>query len=299
MLLFPALPFTREIDPVYAPEREAARALGWRTGLLDDEALRSGDTAAALKALPSGDGGRLVYRGWMLEAPLYATLHAALLKRGYQPVTTPAQYAACHHLSQTLDILGDWTPQTTFIALGSGGEVDWAAVRVALDALGPHAAIVKDDVKSRKHEWLEACFIPDASQTEEAMQVVRTFVERQGAALTGGVALRRFETFRPIGTHQQSGMPLTEEYRVFMVSHQPAVVADYWETPNAAGSPLPLDELTRLAAAVPSPFFTMDVARLASGGWRVVELGDGQVAGRPEQVSAESLVQALQPLLQP
>jgi len=37
----------------------------------------------------------------------------------------------------------------------------------------------------------------------------------------------------------------------------------------------------------------VDVVRRADGGWRVVELGDGQVSDRPAAVSPEALVEML------
>ncbi|CAM3233775.1 ATP-grasp domain-containing protein [Deinococcus saxicola] len=296
MLLFPALPFTREIDPDYADERDAARELGLKSALLDDEALRNGDVNAALRGLPTGNQNRLLYRGWMLGEHDYSALTAGVMDRGYLPITSPDAYAACHFLSHTLDVLEDWTPETLFVPLLDGA-VDWAGVEAALESLGPRPLIVKDDVKSRKHEWLEACFIPDAGDTAQALRVIETFAGRQGDALTGGIALRVFESFRAIGTHPRSGMPLTEEYRLFFVNGQPALVTDYWDIAAPDTEPLPLDELTRLAVGIASPFFTMDVARLEDGGWRVVELGDAQMAGRPGQVSAEALMRAIFPLL--
>jgi len=58
-----------------------------------------------------------------------------------------------------------------------------------------------------------------------------------------------------------------------------------------------------LAGRVRSRFFTMDVARRAvDGEWLVVELGDGQVAGLPDDVDVGAFYRALferAPALQP
>lgn len=56
---------------------------------------------------------------------------------------------------------------------------------------------------------------------------------------------------------------------------------------------LPLEELRRVAARAPSRFFSMDVAFTESGGWIVVERGDGQVSGLPSPSLAEPFYQAL------
>ncbi|MDV6374688.1 ATP-grasp domain-containing protein [Deinococcus arenicola] len=217
--------------------------------------------------MPARNAEKLLYRGWMLGERDYSALSAGVTEQGYLPVTSSHAYAACHFLSRALDVLGEWTPETRFVLLLPDRAVNWEGVKTALAAFGPRPLIVKDDVKSRKHEWLDACFIPDAGDTAQALKVVETFAERQGDALTGGIALRAFETFRAIGTHPQSGMPLTEEYRLFFVAGQPALVTDYWDITNPDSEPLPLDELTGLAAKISSPFFTVDVARLQAGGW--------------------------------
>jgi hypothetical protein len=44
---------------------------------------------------------------------------------------------------------------------------------------------------------------------------------------------------------------------------------------------------------VQSRFFTMDVARRLDGAWMIIELGDGQVAGLPEQADAGAFYRAL------
>ncbi|MGE0711033.1 MAG: ATP-grasp domain-containing protein [Planctomycetota bacterium] len=51
--------------------------------------------------------------------------------------------------------------------------------------------------------------------------------------------------------------------------------------------------LLTIARGVKSRFFTMDVVRLQSGGWVVVELGDAQVAGLPDHADAFAFVRAL------
>ena len=42
-----------------------------------------------------------------------------------------------------------------------------------------------------------------------------------------------------------------------------------------------------------SPFFVVDVARRRSGGWIVVELGDGQVSGLPPHADLAAIFRAL------
>jgi hypothetical protein len=88
-------------------------------------------------------------------------------------------------------------------------------------------------------------------------------------------------------------MPLTREYRVFFLDGEPVLSSEYWEEGEYAGPTPPLDQLTSLARRIESRFFTMDVARQTGGDWRVVELGDGQVAGLPSRAEPRELYTAL------
>jgi hypothetical protein len=46
---------------------------------------------------------------------------------------------------------------------------------------------VQDYAKSRKHEWVEACFIPDLTETDAVGRVVERFVTTDMARREDGV----------------------------------------------------------------------------------------------------------------
>ncbi len=295
MLLFPAEPFAGRVpDEAYAAEVVEAERHDLPTSLLDFEALEGGDLQRALRWLPEAEvPGPAVYRGWMMRPASYGELHTALRERGWTLINTPEQYAFTHHLPRSYAVIADVTPRTIWVPADTTDAVDWAAVRTALASFGPHPVIVKDYVKSRKHEWSEACFIPDASDLGHALQVVETFLSRQGEQFQGGVVLRAFEPFTALTTHSRSGMPLTREYRLFVLDGQVVTSDAYWEEGTYPEEALPLAHFEEIAGRVNSRFFTMDIAQRADGAWRVVELGDGQVAGLPERADRSRLYAAL------
>ena len=149
----------------------------------------------------------------------------------------------------------------------------------ALAPFGDAPVIVKDFVKSRKHEWAEACFIPSASDRRAVERVVGRFLELQGEDLAGGLVFREYVEFEPIGVHPKSGMPLTEEYRVFWLDGMPIFWSPYWADGDYRVARPPIERFAGVAAAVRSRFFTMDLAKRRDGDWMIVELGDGQVSG--------------------
>ena len=295
MLLYPAEPFAGRVpDEAYAAELRNAEGRGLVTSVLDFKALDAGDVTRALRWVPrAGEPGVTVYRGWMMRAEVYAALFDALRERGWTLVNTPEQDLHTHHLPLSYDLIEDVTPRTAWVPGAAPEAVDRVAVRSALASFGSHAVIVKDDVKSRKHEWHEACFVPDASDEAHAMRVVETFLARQAEQFQDGLVLRAFEPFAALTTHSRSGMPLTREYRLFVLDGRVVTSDAYWEEGEYGNEAVPLAPFEAVAHRVRSHFFTMDIARRTDGAWRVVELGDAQVAGLPERADRARLYGAL------
>ena len=140
--------------------------------------------------------------------------------------------------------------------------------------------IVKDFVKSRKHEWYDACYIKNIADKVNAERVIRNFIERQYTDLVGGVLLRQFEKLNPIGFHEKSGMPISEEYRVFVFAGRIMIIDDYWQADQDISFS---DEewiwLESLVKKLKSNFVTIDLARRVDERLIIMELGDGQVSG--------------------
>jgi len=288
-LIFTSDPLNpRRPDYSYQDEYEAAQRLGLECSLINLEALvDEGDAEKAVRRVtPSAEGGELaIYRGWMITPGHYTALHDALGNLGITSINTPEQYEHCHYLPRWYEVLEGHTPRSVWT---NPGDASQAAISILLQNFGDSPVVVKDYVKSRKHEWHEACFIPSASDQESAIRIIDRFVELQGKDLNGGLVLREFMTFEPLGTHSRSGMPLTREFRLFYLGGQPIQVSNYWEEGDYQGEQPPLAQFTELASKVSSRFFTMDVARTVSGEWVVVELGDAQVSDLPEDVDPEA-----------
>lgn len=261
----------RQVDPDYADEWEAAGEAGFSRALLDYEGL----VAGAPVRLPMDDP--VLYRGWMLKPDDYARLS------GPQFVTSSEQYRHCHYLPEWYELLKDATPASVWTD-------EPAEAWSTLQRLPAGAAIVKDWVKSCKHHWEEACFLPDRSDETACRRVIARFLELQGEDLNVGLVFREFCQLAAVGRHPASGMPLTEEYRLFCWDGRPFFQARYWGEVEYGGDPPAFPEL---AARVRSRFFTMDVARRKDGGWLIMELGDAQVAGLPEGSSATEFYRAL------
>jgi hypothetical protein len=268
-------------DPSLTGHAVAARESGAAVALIDHDALLAGDPAEAVRRVPR-DLGPLWYRGWMIPAPAYATLDAALAARGGRLCTGAEQYLTAHHLPYWYDAFAPVTPASAWLECAPNRTPGRADLARLCGSLPPGPGIVKDYVKSRKHEWDTACYLPDLADTEAVHAVVSRFVELQEDYLAGGVVLRSFERFTP----------WTGEARVWWLDGDAFLMTPHPDTPDL----FPQPDLTRIqpiVAALPARFVTTDLALREDGVWRVVEVGDGQVSGLPAGTDPSVLVKAL------
>lgn len=285
VILLPADPLTPgRPDPHFLREARRVEELGGGHVLLDHDALLAGDVRAAVRRVRAGSGP-LWYRGWMVPSPAYAALSETLAERGRPLLTSPASYADAHELPGWYPVFEGSTPESVWVP---GLPVDYGQVAAAARELGGRGpAIVKDYVKSRKHEWAEACYVPDLGDPTGVERVVRRFVELQGEFLTGGVVLRRFEEFR----RDEGGQVV--EARVWWLDGDPVLVGPHPDCPDAVVRP-ELDGAQQLVRALGCRFVTTDLAQAAdSGAWRVIEVGDGQVSDLPRGADLGRLLSAL------
>lgn len=273
----------RQVDEDYQAEAAAAAAAGISHVVVNFEALvNSGDAARAVRRVPAQDEPMLgIYRGWMLRPERYAELYAALEGKGIRLINDPAAYRHCHHLPESYSAIAGATPDSVWLPLT--GEVDFGKVMAQLARFGSRPLIVKDYVKSQKHYWLEACFIPSAANRGEVERVVRRFLELQGDQLNEGLVFREFVPLAALTLHSRSGMPLSREFRAFVLDGEILHLEKYWDEGDYAGDPPLLEAFRANLQQVKSRFFTLDVVQREDRKWMIVELGDAQVAGLPEQ----------------
>lgn len=299
MILFPTDSLRRsEVETDYQPEWQAAQSAGFQTAIFDFDALTRGEGARQiLRLLPREiESPSAILRSWMLGVEQYARLDAMLSERGVTLLTDSKNYELAHHFPDFYPLLEGHTPRSQIVpreAFERDGDFDFAPIRAALEAFGAAPLVVKDWVKSQKHHWHEACFIPRADDFAGAEKVVRRFLELQGERLVGGVVLREFLELKSIGAHPKSGLPLTAEWRAFVFDGEPFFIAPYWDGADYGDLQPSLDFVRERAKSIPSRFFSLDVAQTTGGEWMVIEIGDGQVSGLPSAESASEFYAAL------
>ncbi|TDC39371.1 hypothetical protein E1211_04170 [Micromonospora sp. 15K316] len=277
LLLVPADPLRpRRPDEHFAPEARAARDAGLTVAVVDHDALlRGAEPERAVPPLPAGETA--VYRGWMLPGDRYAALARVLADRGVTPLTSAAQYRRAHELPGWYPALAPVTPRSVWTTGTDRTDFDRARRE-----LGTGPAVVRDHVKSMKHHWDEATFIPDVSDADGAWRVASRLRELRDDDFVGGFVLREFESFT------------SAEARTWWVRGSCVLVGPHPDTPNAH-PPEEFDPqwLAPLVTGMGLPFVTVDLALRDDGAWRVVELGDGQVSDRPSGLPPDEIITAL------
>ncbi len=282
--IFCADPFqTKQPDEMYQAEADAVRAIGLDCHIINFEALVYEKSAKkAVARIPVQDSEQPgLFRGWMMKPPQYEQLYQALADKGIRLINDPTAYTHCHYLPESYSVIEAKTPKSVWLPMS-----DFSLDRVMADLqpFGDRPMIVKDYVKSQKHYWTEACFIPSATNRAEVERVVNRFIELQDTDLNVGLVFREFVEFEALTQHSKSGMPLTKEFRLFVYEGQPFFATEYWEEGEYKDLQPPTEQFLGITQNVKSRFFTMDIAKQKNGDWLIVELGDGQVAGLPENV---------------
>ena len=282
----------KEVDYMYAAEYKAAKQQFVPTSLISFEALKKGNITAALKRVkPNDEKGMGIYRGWMLTPNQYETLYIALLEKNIELINTPSEYKFCHYLPESYETIKDFTPKTTFKALTT--EFKLEDFQAQIEAFGNGPIVLKDYVKSQKHYWEEACFIPNAADKEQVNAVIQKFLELQDSDLNEGLVFREYVALEALTTHTASGMPLTKEFRVFVKNGKIISIYKYWDEGDYQNVEPVLETFDAILPKIKSNFFTMDIAKQKDGNWIIVELGDGQVAGLPDNADRGAFYEAL------
>lgn len=278
-----------EIDPDYFGEKKAAHSVGFDSSVISYEKLVQGNISGALQEIKQQDSKEIgIYRGWMLTPTQYQQLYDGLRSKNIFLINSPEEYKHCHYLPESYYKIQSLTPKSNWTI-----ELDQESINSLLLDFGDSPIIVKDYVKSEKHNWESACYIPSASDIDAANTVVKNFLELRGESLNQGIVFRKFEELEFLTQHSKSGMPLTKEFRIFFIDRKLMAVFDYWEEGDYGDTKPSLDSFIEVAQNIKSSFFTMDIAKKKDGDWIIMELGDGQVAGIPENVDEVAFYQSL------
>jgi hypothetical protein len=278
-IIFPAYPGDpTKIDPSWEAEAKIAKDAGFEITLLSEGYFGS---EMSIRNLPLG---QTMYRGWILKPTSYASMNRLVNSK---LLNTPENYLWSYEIPRWYPYLGKSTPESYSFFKEELEEKGVEYIAQQVGELYPNTSmILKDYLKSRKHEWFDACFIRDASDTNEVVRIVTNFVRLQGEDFHGGLVFRKFLNLKRTGIHPKSHMPLALEYRVFFLNQEPIFTTPYWTDGVYADTTEQPDAefLREVGKKLCSPFVALDIAQDEDGKWWVIEVNDGGSAGLPDHV---------------
>lgn len=276
--------FSRTLpDESYSQEYDAAKQLT-NVHWFD---IHSSDIIANAVFKNKTDNKKAIYHGWMLPFEQYRRFYNQCLEKDIELINSPEQYIACHHFNGWYNSLERLTPKSTIIEIG--------LLRTMMDQVRVFmkenncAVIIKDYVKSLKHNWDDACFIPKDANPLHISKVLATFlaIKNEMNDLQGNLVVRQFVNLKQIGLHNKSKMPLAQEFRTFVMNGKPIFTSKYWDQGSYQEHLPPSEFISKVAdkvfAVTHNNLFTIDVAQLDNGDWTCIEVGDGQVSAVPDQ----------------
>jgi hypothetical protein len=278
--------FCRPSDPQeqedgFDLEADALEELEVESFWLPLELVVDDELEGALAELPD-DGGLTVLRSWMLTEEEYERLVNGLADRGWHLVNDSAAYAAAHYLPNYYPSIESQTARTRWI-FGTDLDEAWEAAR----ELGPPPYLLKDHVKSAKHDPALLWIPPDADRATFD-RICRAFIEHRGDRFERGLVFREVLPLAPVASDGEQ--PVYDEYRLFFWDGELIAAIPYYET---SAEQVDVAQFERLGSAIDSRFFTADVARLITGSWTVIEIGDGGVSTLPPLMSPREFYRAI------
>jgi hypothetical protein len=285
-----AILFGRPYQPQIAEDRFELEALAAEELEIEAYAVPldpvvNGDAERAFERLPRPRGRRWLYRGWLLDEDEYTGLYEAMSQRGEELIVDPESFAEALYAPNHLAALGERTAPARW----TEGEDIREAYEAALE-LGPPPWIVKDHVKSAKESWHRACFVPAGADYDDFAAVCERLIAIRGDRFERGFVVKRFLELAYLGAWGPEQRRLPDEHRLFFWEGRLIAHAPYYDVESALDDP---DQFSFLGDVVDSPFFTADVARLAAGGYTVIELNDGGCSVLPEQLDPRDLYRAI------
>lgn len=275
--LFPSDPLGRgfSADPQFERMFELVKEKGLDYGFLDhDHLTRHGEAKLRFSKFADLSAG-VEYRGWMMLPEEYAILSTALTEAGSHLLTTPTQFVTAHAADGWTEALEGLIPPTVLVHQYELDELDERAA-----TLGVEEFFVKDYTKSVP----EACHAYGLNGNESLRNVAQRLIELREGWFAGGLVIREWKP--PVGNTELRTWWRDGEFKALTV-HPNSNRDDEKQIPEEL-----LNEVSSRLSALGLRFVTVDWME-TNDGWKVVEVGDGQVSEPAASVTRDELVSLL------
>jgi hypothetical protein len=263
------------VDEAFLQEYENAISNGF------DVILYNFDEKSSKKIETNNKTETVIYRGWMINPFDYKNLYEDLLLKNYKLINNPIQYKNCHYLPESIKYIENYTPKTIFQKIENEESINILIEKAKI--FNGRPVIVKDYVKSEKHYWDTACFVENSNNINKLTNTINNLIKLRENDLNEGIVIREYIELNNLTKHSKSGMPLSEEYRMYFYKNELLCIFNYWEEGNYIIKKPDTKSFEENEKTIDNNFFTMDIAKEKGGNYIIIELGDGQVSGIPEK----------------
>lgn len=207
--------------------------------------------------------------------PFYKELERDLMNRNCRLVNSYRQHQFIADMREWCEALGDMTPRL---------------YHRLQDLPETGRFVVKGQTNSRKHQWKTHMYAESRRQAVEIAGLLMedSLIGQQEIYAREYVDLVSFMT-------GLNGMPVTEEYRIFVARGIPICGGFYWSShlrdildrnlemkaESLTWQNVPIGFINEAIRRIgdSADFYTLDVGRKQDGSWTVIEINDGQMAG--------------------
>lgn len=211
--------------------------------------------------------------------PFYQELEYDLADNQSKLINSYRQHRFVANVLEYSEVLGKLTPRTR--SWSDFAEYNVSAMSRA--AFPVNGVVVKGETNSKKFLWNTHMFAADYKAAVDVMVKLRDdgLVGQQEICVREYVPLKKLAD----GFH---GLPISEEYRVFVLGNKEVCRGFYWsqyaEDVEHNAASIPQSFIDNVIARIGSRcnFYAIDIARTEDNNWIVIELNDGQMSGLSE-----------------
>lgn len=276
---------SHEPDPAFRRDVDASHQYGWNIVFLSQESMDY-DAIRIIGTIPEGD--TVMYRGWMIPFGLYARLEKTVADAGAHMFTSYEDYVKSHYIAGWLHLVTDLTFRTILVEktvtdAGGPGRKLVQNTLIAVDVMerfGHDRVFLKEYVKS-----IET--LPGPVHTDDLVAVEHLLTEflKNPDMFVHGIAVREWVDL-PENRVEVRGWWRDGQWRAF---------TPHPKTPGVPAA-IPEDVQTDISGRLTRAglkFVTVDFVEDVNGKLWVVEIGDGQVSGFPDQTPTETIQKVL------
>ncbi len=214
-----------------------------------------------------------VWCGFIPSTERYTQLYHVALAHNVHLINSPEQSALAMSFSRYYPHIEQLTARSAIVSINADD------IHAQASALG-YPLFVKGSIKSNKELGLHACVAHSAAELDAIITQLRARPHRT----QGQLVLRKLLNLRTMTPVLKDQLPITREYRVFVLQNRVLSHGFYWK--DTSVNPLSQAEehaVHTLAVEVSRrlnvPYIAVDVAQRQDGSWCVIEVGDAQFMG--------------------